>query len=192
MAGLLNNILGYLKLGEDDEYDDDYMDDYEEEELSRTERRSRRTERSETAERKAPRKSYQTMKEDSYEDEIQMPRRERTARVEKSSKVIPMRTTSKGLEVCIMKPTSFEDSQEVCNILLSGRAVVVNLEGFDADDAQRIMDFISGCIFAINGKLHRISKYIFIFSPDSVDISGDYLDILPADRVNSMTINREF
>ena len=103
-----------------------------------------------------------------------------------------MRTASKGLEVHIVKPTSFEDSQQVCDILLEGRAVVVNLEGFDADDAQRIMDFISGCIFAINGKLHRISKYIFIFSPDNVDISGDYLDLLPEDKKNTLTINKEF
>ena len=43
--------------------------------------------------------------------------------------------------------------------------------GFDPDDAQRIMDFISGCIYAINGKYHQISKYIFIFTPENVDIS---------------------
>ena len=94
--------------------------------------------------------------------------------------------------MCIVKPSSFEDSQQVCEVLLGGRACVVNLEGFDADDAQRIMDFISGCIFAIDGKLHRISKYIFIFAPSNVDISGDYLDLLPDDKKNAMTINKGF
>jgi cell division inhibitor SepF len=103
-----------------------------------------------------------------------------------------MRNTSRDLEVCIVKPTSFEDSQQVCEVLLDGRACVVNLEGFDADDAQRIMDFISGCIFAIDGKLHRISKYIFIFAPSNIDISGDYLDLLPDDKKNTLTINKQF
>ena len=175
MPGLLNGLLDYLKLSDEDDYDD--YDDYEnvkEEPVVNNVRRS------ESTERKMSKKSSYS----SYE-------RERVVRPERS-KVVPMRTASKGLEVHIVKPTSFEDSQQVCDILLEGRAVVVNLEGFDADDAQRIMDFISGCIFAINGKLHRISKYIFIFSPDNVDISGDYLDLLPEDKKNTLTINKEF
>ena len=95
-----------------------------------------------------------------------------------SNKVVPIRTTAKGLEVCIMKPTTFEDSQEICDMLLTGRAVVINLEGFDDKLAQRRMDFISGSVYAINGKLHRISNCIFIVSPDTIDISGDYADLI--------------
>ena len=95
------------------------------------------------------------------------------------------------MEVKIIQPTSFEDSQEICNTLLSSKPVVVNLEGFDPDDAQRIMDFISGCIYAINGKYHQISKYIFIFTPENVDISGDSLS-LGDGTVTMPTISREF
>ena len=113
---------------------------------------------------------------------------ERTA----SNKIVPIRTTPKGLEVCIMKPSTFEDSQDICDMLLTGRASVVNLEGFDPLDAQRIMDFISGCVYAINGKLHQISKYIFIFSPDSIDISGDYLEFMPDEGFEVPTLNKEF
>lgn len=186
MAGLLNGLLDYLKLNDEDDYDD--YDDYEsvkEEPVVNNVRRSEATERK--AAKKASYSSY--AREEEYEEPQ---KRERVVRADRSSKVVPMRAASKGLEVHIVKPSSFEDSQQVCDILLEGRAVVVNLEGFDADDAQRIMDFISGCIFAINGKLHRISKYIFIFSPDNVDISGDYLDLLPEDKKNTLTINKEF
>ena len=96
-------------------------------------------------------------------------------------------------EVKIIFPSSFEDSQEICNTLLEAKPVVVNLEGFDADDAQRIMDFISGCIYAINGKYHQISKYVFIFTPEQVDISGDTLDHVKEQSDTTMpTINREF
>ena len=76
-------------------------------------------------------------------------------------------------------------------MLLSGRPVVVNLEGFDPDDAQRIMDFISGCIYSIKVQYHQISKYIFIFTPENVDISGDPLG-LDGSSAKMPTINREF
>lgn len=184
MAGLLNGLLDYLKLSDEDDYDD-----YDEYENVKEEPVVNNVRRSEATERKVSKKaSYE--READYE--VEQPKRERIVRSDRSSKVVPMRAANKGLEVHIVKPSSFEDSQQVCDILLDGRAVVVNLEGFDADDAQRIMDFISGCIFAINGKLHRISKYIFIFSPDNVDISGDYLDLLPEDKKNTLTINKEF
>ena len=109
-----------------------------------------------------------------------------------ASKVVPIRTTTKGLEVCIMKPTSFEDSQEICDMLLTGRATVINLEGFDDKLAQRTMDFISGSVYAINGKLHRISNAIFIVSPDTVDISGDYLDLIQESGFEPPTFHNKF
>ena len=207
MANILKNFLGYLKLGEDDDYDD-YVNDFDEKEEVREEmRRSRRddldesvTTRPERTPRPERTQTRTYINKDREDDDLQIPvsetRKERTQRLERergsSSKVVPIRTTPKGLEVCIMKPTSFEDSQDICDMLLSGRAAVVNLEGFDPMEAQRIMDFISGCVYAINGKLHQISRYIFIFSPDSVDISGDYLDLVPDDGFGVPTINKEF
>lgn len=121
-------------------------------------------------------------------------RKERVTKMDRatSSKVVPIRSTSKGLEVCIVKPTTFEDSQIICDMLLSGRATVINLEGFDDKLAQRTMDFVSGSVYAINGKLHRISNCIFIVSPDNVDISGDYLDILEDSGFGPPTIHTQF
>ena len=55
---------------------------------------------------------------------------------------------------------------------------VLNLEGLDVDIAQRIIDFTSGSCFAISGNLQKISHYIFIITPASVDISGDFQEIL--------------
>ena len=204
MAGLLNNILGYLKLSDDEDYDD-YMsefDDQEEEEEevvrpARNSRTARRTQETSTvsSERRPMREraNYSSRSTEAEEENV-VPRRTTRSERNTGSKVVPMRTVSKGgMEVCIVKPAAFEDAQDVCNIILSGRAAVVNLEGFDADEAQRIMDFISGCIFAVNGKLHRISKFIFIFSPENVDISGDYMDLISENSNNSsLTINSGF
>lgn len=78
-----------------------------------------------------------------------------------------------GMEVCVIKPTSVDDGREITETLLANRTVVLNLEGLDVNIAQRIIDFASGSTFAIGGSLQKISQYIFILTPASVDISGD-------------------
>ena len=100
-----------------------------------------------------------------------------------SSKVTPLRQPRKvinsgGMEVCVIKPTSVEDAREITETLLANRTVVLNLEGLDVDIAQRIIDFTSGSTFAISGNLQKISHYIFIITPASVDISGDFQEII--------------
>ncbi|SFP90944.1 cell division inhibitor SepF [Butyrivibrio proteoclasticus] len=97
-------------------------------------------------------------------------------------KVVPSRSkkalSAAGMEVCVIKPTSVEDAREITETLLANRTVVLNLEGLDMDIAQRIIDFTSGSTFAISGNLQKISRYIFIITPASVDISGDFQNIL--------------
>ena len=98
------------------------------------------------------------------------------------SKVTPIRQAprkqGKGMEVCVIKPTSFDDSREITETLLSNRTVVLNFEGLDMDVAQRIIDFTSGSCFAIGGNLQKVSGSIFLVTPRNVDISGDLQDIL--------------
>lgn len=94
------------------------------------------------------------------------------------SKIVPIKTTREGLEVCVMKPRNLEDSQDICDVLLSGCVAIVNLEDNDLQVSQRIMDFISGAVYSVNGKLFQISDLIFITAPGTVDVSGDYNDIL--------------
>lgn len=101
-----------------------------------------------------------------------------------SSKVTPMRqpasrrNNNANMEVCVVKPTSVDDSREITETLLAGRTVILNLEGMDLEIAQRIIDFISGATFAISGNLQKISNYIFLVTPTNVDISGDLQDLL--------------
>ena len=206
MAGLFKNILDSLKIPDDDD-DDDY-DDYVIELEEKERKRAQRQEQKQTI--KQDKKSFAnarnhaveegTNSESSFSNQasgnvsFSEMRKERATRMDKNnvSKVVPIRNQQKGLEVCIMKPTSFEDSQDICDMLLSGRAAVINLEGFDVDIAQRVMDFVSGAVYALNGKLHQISSFIFIISPDTVDISGDYLDLIRQNGFEVPTLNKEF
>ena len=184
MANILKNFLNSMKLTEDDDYED-YLEEESEKEQKKAKRLERMAQKAEINEEPPKNQSSTTA------NEI---RKERVSRMERNSanKVVPIRATSKGLEVCIMKPTSFEDSQEICDMLLSGRATVINLEGFDDKLAQRTMDFVSGSVYAINGKLHRISNCIFIVSPDTVDISGDYLDLIQEQGFEPPTFHSQF
>lgn len=93
----------------------------------------------------------------------------------RSSKVVPMR---KAMEVSLIKPTSIEDAREICDFLLAGKAVVLNMEGIHTEIAQRIIDFTSGATYSMNGNLQKISNYIFIATPESVELSGDFQDML--------------
>ena len=78
----------------------------------------------------------------------------------------------------MVKPASMEDARDIGDMLLSGRAVVINMEGVQLELAQRIIDFASGACYSIDGNLQKISNYIFIATPASVDVSGEFQDSL--------------
>ncbi len=82
------------------------------------------------------------------------------------------------MEVCVIKPTSMEETKEIVDTLRDNCTVVLNLEGLDVETAQRIIDFVSGASYAIDGALRMVSSYIFIVTPDGVEITGDIQDIL--------------
>lgn len=98
-----------------------------------------------------------------------------------NSRVVNMQEKESKMEVCVIKPNDIEDGREIAETLLSGRAVVLNLEGMEFKIAQRIIDFTSGACFSIDGKLQKITNYIFIATPHSVSISGDLSELLSGD-----------
>lgn len=169
--GVFDKFLDIMKLNDDD-YDDDefyedddefYEDDYDQ---------------------KPHRYSLfgkKNTKDDNFDD-FDMEEDKPAARTSLSNKVTPMRhpaaRKSGNMEVCVVKPSSVDDSREITETLLSGRTVILNLEGMDLEIAQRIIDFISGATFAISGNLQKISNYIFLVTPTNVDISGDLQDLL--------------
>ena len=122
---------------------------------------------------------------DAYDDYPEDRRRQPAAAPKKAASKpalpVPSRKSNKssgGMNVCVIKPTSVEEAREITETLLEDRTVVLNLEGLDVDIAQRIIDFTSGSTYAIDGNLQKISRYIFIITPASVDISGDFQDLL--------------
>ena len=163
---VFDGFLNMMRLGPDD--DDDFYDDGYEDEVEEKKPR-------------ASRKQSVSTSEFSEAEPVSDVRRQKD---KSQNKITPMRSSSRrsqsssGMEVCVIKPTSFDESREITETLLSNRTVVLNVEGLDVDIAQRIIDFASGSCFAINGNLQKISNYIFIITPESVDISGDFQSIM--------------
>ncbi|MFG6331203.1 MAG: cell division protein SepF [Lachnospiraceae bacterium] len=164
--GFLDKIMDTMHLGSDDyddDYDDDFDDDYEEE---------------------RPRRGSVFKKKDrdfdyDMEDDV-VTESGKVRPVRQQSRITPMRSrkTGNGMEVCVFKPTLFDEAREITDTLLGNCTVVLNFEGLDVEIAQRIIDFTSGSCYAIGGNLQKVSNYIFIVTPKSVDISGDFQDIL--------------
>ena len=85
---------------------------------------------------------------------------------------------SPQMQVSMLKPTSIDDAKAISDYLTDGRAVLINMEGIHTEVAQRIIDFSSGATYSMSGNLQKISNYIFIATPKSVELSGDFQDIL--------------
>ncbi len=111
-------------------------------------------------------------------------RAERAPR-QSSSKITPMRSSKRSsggnYEVCVIKPTSMENTREIADTLIDNSTVILNLEGIDVELAQRIIDFTSGACYSLGGTLQKISSYIFVLGPYNVDITGDLQSILGGD-----------
>ena len=166
--GVFDKFLDIMKLNDDDYDDDEFYDDDDFADDGDFEEK--------------PRRSFfgkKNNKEESFNDFDAD--EDKKFQPSASSKVTPMRPAAKhggNMEVCVVKPTSVDDSREITETLLAGRTVILNLEGMDLEIAQRIIDFISGAAFAISGNLQKISSYIFLVTPTNVDISGDLQDLL--------------
>ncbi|MCD7834639.1 MAG: cell division protein SepF [Lachnospiraceae bacterium] len=186
---VIDKFLDAIKMNddvlEDDYLDDEYDEGYEEPEEERPKKRIlRRNEEEEIGRRRpAVREEDSASEEPRFQSQaVQKQTRSRTATTRTSSKISPMRTPaskrSGGMEVCMIKPKSIEDSREVTNTLLDECTVILNMEGIDFELAQRIIDFACGSCYAIHGKLQKVSNYIFIITPPNVDISGDFQEMV--------------
>ena len=88
------------------------------------------------------------------------------------------------MEVCVIRPTSMEDTREIADTLVDNSTVILNLEGIDMELAQRIIDFTSGACYSLGGTLQKVSSYIFILGP--YNVTGDLQNILGGNSIPSV------
>lgn len=150
-----SNLMKKMNLDREDEYDDldqdyDFEDEYEDEEEVATPKRSSFFSRREEVESAEPKiRLFGKSKE---KQELKSP----------------------SMQVVMMKPSSLGDAINVSDYLLDGTSVLLNMEGLHTEIAQRIIDIVSGTVYAIGGDIKKISTYIFIAGPEDVALSGDF------------------
>ncbi len=91
----------------------------------------------------------------------------------RSSRVVKLHNTSAQMRVVVIQPESFDEARDITNHLKSRKPIVVNLESVDKAVARRIIDFLSGAVYALDGDIQKVSNGIFIIAPNNVDIMSD-------------------
>ncbi|UHA74114.1 cell division protein SepF [Paenibacillus sp. 481] len=80
--------------------------------------------------------------------------------------------SQKAAKVVLYEPRSYDEAQEIADHLRTRRSVVVNLQRVRNDQALRIIDFLSGTVYALSGNISKIGSNIFICTPEHVEIQG--------------------
>ncbi|GGA97507.1 cell division protein SepF [Macrococcus hajekii] len=93
-------------------------------------------------------------------------------------------TAASNTKVCLFEPRVFSDTQDIADELKNRRATLVNLQRIDKISAKRIIDFLSGTVYAIGGDIQRIGQDIFLCTPDNVEVAGSITEMLEAPEEN--------
>ncbi|HAG08710.1 MAG TPA: cell division protein SepF [Desulfotomaculum sp.] len=82
--------------------------------------------------------------------------------------------THQAVKVVVAKPQTFEETQELANHLKNRRPIIINLEKTNAEVAKRIVDFMCGTAYALNGNMQRVGNGIFLFVPSNIEINSEF------------------
>lgn len=91
----------------------------------------------------------------------------------RKNKVVAMPGQGQSIKMVISQPTTFEQSDEICSFLKEKKSVIVNLEYVNKDVARRIVDFISGGVYALDGYIQKVSNSIFLVAPSNYEITNE-------------------
>jgi len=115
--------------------------------------------------------------EDRHDDEP-LTRRNNGSR---ASNVVPLHTAGRdreGIRLMLFEPRSYSDAQDIADNLRHRRPVVINLHRVEKEQAKRIVDFLSGTVYALNGDIQKVGDHIFVCTPENVDIQGNISSVI--------------
>ena len=152
-----DNVKKFAQPYSDDEYDDEYeeegLEGFEEEEAAAEERPARA--------RRTPAFNFSSAEPERTEPQ----RNERFG-----GNIVSMGSKQ---EVVLFHPANFNDTSKAADDLRSKKAVIVNMENVDKAMARRVVDFLSGCAYALDGKVKKVAQSTYLFCPHNMDILGD-------------------
>ncbi|WP_408010908.1 cell division protein SepF [Pseudalkalibacillus sp. A8] len=126
-------------------------------------------------------KNFFAFDDDLYDEEdyeVEQPEGEevepmtRSRRDQKSQNIVSLQSVQQQVKVVLIEPRTYSEAQEIADQLKNRRAVVMNLQRIPLDQAKRIVDFLSGTVYAIGGDIQKLGPNTFMCTPDNVDVSG--------------------
>ncbi|GIN11309.1 cell division protein SepF [Shouchella clausii] len=104
------------------------------------------------------------------------PKAKQAAGLEQNQNVVSLQSVQKSAKMILLEPRSYDEAQEIADHLKRRKAVVINLLRIEQEQALRIVDFLSGTVYAIGGDIQKIGPGIFLCTPDNVEITGSISD----------------
>lgn len=153
MSNFMNKMLNFVGFDAVDEYEDEYYNE--------TEEITDRMDRAAATER--------------FDEPVQP--ETFTAKRSASRSLKPQQESLHQMKLVVMQPANFEEARDIANHLKSKKPIVMNLETVEKEVARRIVDFLSGAVYALDGNIQKVSNGIFLIVPYNVDIMSDMAGI---------------
>jgi cell division inhibitor SepF len=109
--------------------------------------------------------------EDQYPEDVYEEPEPRTRRAGRQSKVVPMPNTAARMQMLLFQPCSLEEAECIIDNLKARKPVIMNLDELDVELGQRILDFVGGAVYSLNGDIKKVARSIFVVAPPNVDVS---------------------
>lgn len=97
---------------------------------------------------------------------------------QKPQNVVSLQSVQKSSKMMLIEPRVYAEAQDIADHLKNRRSVVVNLQRIDREQAKRIVDFLSGTVYAIGGDIQKVGQSIFLCTPDNVEVSGNISEFM--------------
>ncbi len=99
---------------------------------------------------------------------------------------------SEGSKMILLEPRAYSESQQIADYLKKRNTVVVNLKRVTPDQGKRIIDFVSGCLYAIGGTMQKLGDGIFLCAPKNINVQGKMTDEDEPKRGRTKNISEDF
>jgi len=121
-----------------------------------------------TQEERNQEEEYENYEEEYNQEDIE----DRKIWGRRNNKIVSL-PQAQQIKMVISQPTSFDQSEGICDLLKEKKSIIVNLEYVNKDVARRIIDVISGAVHALDGHIQKISNSIFLIAPFNYDITNE-------------------
>lgn len=113
--------------------------------------------------------------ENFYENELEEQEESRASR-RKQPKVVGLPTSSSKMRMLVFQPSSYEEAECIIDNLKARKPVIMNLDELEIELGQRILDFVGGAVYSLNGDIKKVARSIFVVAPSNVDVAQNIDD----------------